>query len=249
MRIPSAAELLTVWERGAERSAVGQALLLLGAACPDKSSEALAAVTLGERNAALLDLRERMFGTMFHGVASCPGCRDVLELNFSGDDVRGAGTNRSIAELSGTMHSIRVQEYELQIRLPDSHDLEAIALLCSVSEARRALFERCVLSILHGGTSCAREEVPDEIVQLVEEQMDEIDPQGDFQLSLTCPRCGHRWAAGFDIASFLWSEIHACALRLLEDVHVLASAYGWREADILAMSSSRRQAYLEMVGQ
>ena len=38
------------------------------------------------------------------------------------------------------------------------------------------------------------------------------------------------------------------ALRLLGHVHALARAYGWREADILAMSPARRQVYLDLAG-
>jgi hypothetical protein len=34
---------------------------------------------------------------------------------------------------------------------------------------------------------------------------------------------------------------------MLRDVHALATAYGWREADIVAMSPWRRQVYLDMV--
>jgi hypothetical protein len=49
--------------------------------------------------------------------------------------------------------------------------------------------------------------------------------------------------------SFLWSEIHSWAQRLLRDVHAIAAAYGWREGDILAMNPLRRQAYLELIGQ
>jgi hypothetical protein len=33
----------------------------------------------------------------------------------------------------------------------------------------------------------------------------------------------------------------------MREVHRLARVYGWREADILSMSASRRQFYLEMV--
>ena len=40
----------------------------------------------------------------------------------------------------------------------------------------------------------------------------------------------------------------AWALRTLAEVHRLASAYGWREQDILALSPARRQLYLGMVG-
>ncbi len=51
----------------------------------------------------------------------------------------------------------------------------------------------------------------------------------------------------FDVVSFFWSEICVQAKRLLREVHTLARAYGWREADILNMSTARRQFYLEMV--
>jgi hypothetical protein len=34
---------------------------------------------------------------------------------------------------------------------------------------------------------------------------------------------------------------------VLREVHILASAYGWREDDILAMSPARRRIYLEML--
>jgi len=68
------------------------------------------------------------------------------------------------------------------------------------------------------------------------------------QLSLTCPACSQSSSAAFDIASFLWTEVEAWARRTLRDVHVLATAYGWREADLLALSPTRRRLYLDMIG-
>ncbi|HEX2516118.1 MAG TPA: phage baseplate protein, partial [Chloroflexota bacterium] len=38
------------------------------------------------------------------------------------------------------------------------------------------------------------------------------------------------------------------ARRLLREVHTLARAYGWREAEILALPGRRRQTYLDLVG-
>ena len=55
------------------------------------------------------------------------------------------------------------------------------------------------------------------------------------------------WQLTLDIVSFLWSEISSLAKRHLREVHTLAWAYGWSEADILAMSPARRQFYLESV--
>jgi hypothetical protein len=50
----------------------------------------------------------------------------------------------------------------------------------------------------------------------------------------------------FDIASFLWRETHGWAQGTLRDVHGLAAAYGWREEDVLRLSPTRRQIYLEL---
>lgn len=72
------------------------------------------------------------------------------------------------------------------------------------------------------------------------------DPQADLQLALCCPQCEHAWQPPFDIARFLWQELHAWALNLLREVDALAQAYHWTEADILGLSPRRRQAYLEL---
>ena len=85
-----------------------------------------------------------------------------------------------------------------------------------------------------------------EIVSAIETRMTEIDPQAEIDLALECPSCGHQWAAAFDIATFLWKELHVWALRTLRDVHSLARSYGWREADVLALSATRRQIYMEL---
>ena len=77
--------------------------------------------------------------------------------------------------------------------------------------------------------------------------MAECDNQAEVILSLECPECGHCWQLIFDIVSFFWSEISAQAKRLLNEVHTMAMAYGWRETDILSMSATRKQFYLEMI--
>ena len=77
--------------------------------------------------------------------------------------------------------------------------------------------------------------------------MSEADPQADLEIDLACPACDHCWQASFDIESFFWSELSAWAKRLLGDVHILASAYGWRETDILNLPPQRRRVYLDLV--
>lgn len=65
---------------------------------------------------------------------------------------------------------------------------------------------------------------------------------------VTCPRCGTRSDAVLDTAALLWDRLRRDAPRLLSDVAELASAFGWSEAEILALTDARRQAYLQLVG-
>jgi hypothetical protein len=66
-------------------------------------------------------------------------------------------------------------------------------------------------------------------------------------LDFKCPACGVVFEESLDLASFLWSEFEGRAKRLLLDVHLLARAYGWSEAEVLSLSPVRRAFYLEMV--
>ena len=92
------------------------------------------------------------------------------------------------------------------------------------------------------------EELSDDLIaEAVMERLAAADPQADVWIDLTCPACGRNWQEEFGILSFFWSEIHGWAARILREVHELARAYGWREAEILALSPWRRQAYLEML--
>ena len=86
------------------------------------------------------------------------------------------------------------------------------------------------------------------IVERLADAMAAADSRSDNVVDLSCEACSHRWQLVIDIASFFWEEVNRLAKRLLQQVHTLAWAYGWREDDILAMSNTRREFYLEMVG-
>jgi hypothetical protein len=228
---------------------------MLGAAYPDTSLDTLAMLSVGQRDGRLLTLRERIFGPRLVGVMTCPGCGERLEFTFDVADIR-AGDTQEVAHERGadgetqaeTTHALAVTDYEVRFRLPNSFDLTAIAEEQDLVVARRQLFEHCLLAARHDGQEADFDQLPAEVVDGIVEYMARADPQADVQLDMTCPMCSHPWRAAFDIVSFLWGEIEAWARRTLRQVHILASAYGWREADILAMSAGRRQLYLDMIG-
>jgi hypothetical protein len=96
-------------------------------------------------------------------------------------------------------------------------------------------------------STCQLKEMPAEIIDLAIKRMGEADPQADVAVDLTCPCCQHQWQRNFDIVSYLWTELRGWAEQLLREVHLLASAYGWSESEILQLSAARRRRYLEMV--
>jgi hypothetical protein len=242
MRALSAPELLDVWELGLSSTPIQRVVTLLAAVWREPP-DAIAQLSVGQRDTRLLLLRERLFGSQVVCVATCPVCGERLELNFTTADVRQGTDTESEDALS-----VNVDGYVLRFRLPNSLDQIAIADCPDAHAARQRLLERCLATgELHGETVAVCE-LPTEVVDAVAQRMAQADPQGDVQLALVCPRCNHRWEAGFDVSAFLWSEITAWAHRILGDVQSLAAAYGWREADILTMSAWRRQFYLNGIG-
>ena len=247
----SASALLDIWERGAALSPVAQALVILAVAFPDVPADRLAHLTIGQRDAILLKLRELTFGPHLKGLEACPACGERLEMAFEVCDLRRSdaalpdlATDQAVAATG----SLTISPYQVNFRLPDSADLNAVAGMEEPRLARQQLLLSCLLKISKDGQATSAGELPAEVLEAVMERMTQAEPLADLTLAVTCPACGHSWQVLFDIVSFFWSEINAWSARLLREVHVLASAYGWRETDILAMSAWRRQRYLEMVG-
>jgi hypothetical protein len=240
MRDLSAAELLEVWERGRGADPVRRALLLLGAAEPHTPADELAALSIGRRDARLLRLRECVFGGRLEAVTSCATCGERLELAFGvGELLRSVDAEPGPEEAPPL--ELEAAGYHVRFRLPTSADLVAVAEAGATAPV--ALLERCVEEV--EGTEA---ELPPELADALASRMAEADPGADLELALTCPACAGRWTAPFDIVAYFWAEIEVWARRTLREVHRLASAYGWSEPAILALSPQRRQAYLELLG-
>jgi hypothetical protein len=250
----SAADLLSAWEHALGRQPVHQALALLGAAYPECPPEALAELTIGQRDDRLLTLRERLFGPRLNSVTTCPRCQQTVETIFEVSDIRARrGEPAPSGEPTGPI-TVTAEGYRVVCRLPNSRDLTSIDP-SSGTPAGVALLKMCIQSAVRERAGARGDEtiadvsrLPASVVHALAERLVEADPQADTRLTLRCPECDHLWSATFDIAAYLISEVHAWARRLLREVHYLAHAYGWSEAEILAMSPLRRRAYLELLG-
>jgi uncharacterized protein (UPF0212 family) len=233
--------LLEAWEVALPLTPARRAQGLVGVLAPELSPAAVGALSVGERDEALLRLREAVFGPDVTAVGRCPACGERVELSFEVDDVHVVSPEVELPIV------VERDGWSVRCRPPTSADLVSIEQVATARQAADELWRHCTVEVTTGGSTRSPEDVPAPVRASVAARLAAVDPQADVQIRLACPACQAGWEQVFDIASFLWTELDAWARRLLGDVHVLASAYGWDEEQILALSPSRRRAYLGLV--
>jgi hypothetical protein len=236
----SAFEMVQIWEWGLHKHPVDRALGLLTLALPELQTTEVAALSVGQRNTRLLTLHEQTLGATLNGYAECTQCGEKLEFSVAVSALRLPEPEQHEFDL--TLHG-----FDLRCRLPTSQDLAALVGYSDVEAGRYLLLQRCVLQAFHSNEPVAVSALPEALIPDLASAISARDPQADMRFALECPACGQEWSALFDIVTFFWTELGDRVRRLLYDVHLLAQAYGWGEADILNMSASRRHMYLEWV--
>jgi hypothetical protein len=235
-------DLFPLWEQGEAADSEGRSGALLAVAVPGLGPDAAAALTVGERDAALLELHVRTFGSRLEGFVHCPECAEPLEVELGEAEVRAI---LAAAPAAGEQE-LSTRGYRLRFRALTCGDLVAAATAGDLGAVRAELVRRCVLDARRGRARVTAGELPERVVDSLAERLAESDPQSEIALELTCPECGCGWRALVDVGSFLWAEVSAATRRLLEDVHVLARGYGWTEAEVLGLSRRRRALYVEL---
>ena len=231
--------VLDLWERASDCSSAERVLAILGAACPEFEPMHR---TIGECEARLLALHESLFGRRLDGFAACPRCGEALEIDIDIVDLRASvGAASPVATL-------QYAGYTVEFRALTGADLADAAACATVDEAHAVLVRRAVVSCARRGRNTAATRLPRRVAERLALHLATADPWAESLLNLMCPECGQEWQVLLDVGAFLWTKIRASALRLLRQVHTLAAAYGWREADVFALSPRRREAYLDLVG-
>jgi hypothetical protein len=235
MRVTNERELLGLWEIGQARHPIDRALLLCAWAQPDIAPDRVAHLPLGVVNRYLLKMRRALFGPRIEARVACEECGELLEIDLAVEQL-----------LAGAEDSHEGTELEIdgfRFRLPDSSDLAAVAHELDPQAGAEKLLERCCIARPpEAGASLTW------VMDKAEAALEAADPIADLQLAVACETCGHRWQTQLDPGTLLWDELQAYARGVLGQVHALAQAYGWTEAEILALSPQRRATYLGMVG-
>ena len=228
----NASELLHVWEIGQSLPPLERVIFLLArAGWQDAGS-----LTIGHKNRALLTLHEELFGPQMACVAGCPQCAARLEFSLS-TAVFLLSEQHEPAQTLAVEH----KAYSLTVRQPELRDLQA------AQGQGASLYAQCVIDAQLGEEMVSIDALPESTRRRVAEALLLDDPLLDIQLALDCPNCGAAWKSQLDLLAFLWQEIEQWGQQMLRNIHRLASAYGWSEQEILALSAWRRDRYLELL--
>lgn len=239
----NAVDMLNVWEHGLNQPPLHRALILLVAAHPELQADALTELSIGQRDKRLLQLRERLFGSILVNTATCPECSERVEWQNEVADIIVSSGEPILNE-----YDLDIDDYHIRFRLPNSIDISLAMALPDINKAQDELLTRCIISVEHADQKSPINSLPKHIIEAISTRIEVLDPQAEINIYLQCPGCSHQWDVQFDITRFLWAELNDWAERTLQLIHKLARGYGWTEKEILNLSPTRRQLYSGMLG-
>jgi len=224
--------LLSLWEQALPLAAPAREALLA------RDSVAAAPPTIGAQRLRLLERLSEGLGQRASLRSRCPACGDDAGFDI---DLRELAARLTADD--GRLHTLLHGAWQIVFRLPSPDDLIAAA---DAADFVQHLLVCCVQSASLDARGQGIEELPQAVLEALSDAMDALDPAASLAFDLDCPACGHAWSAPFDPAAALWSRLQEDAERLLVDIDTLAQRHGWTEAEILALSPARREAYLQL---
>lgn len=243
----STAGLLDVLDSGEGLSVPERALAILaavGLAGPDS-----AALSVGQRDRTLLSVQRSLYGPLLSGLTHCAECDSPIEIKLEVDALEQAmrGPEADAGSTDGTSFAFEHGSLSCRYRLPQSRDHVAVLAASTPEAARQALLRDCISDVWRDGEKLDVDDLRETETAAIGLAIETRDPGAIVTVKLTCPACGADEICVLDPPSFLWRRLESDARRLLYQVHALARAYGWREADVLALTARRRQRYLQLV--
>jgi hypothetical protein len=214
----------------------------------EAAPETVLGLTVGDREALLLQIRRLTFGDRLDAVVACPSaeCGERMDLELSVRDllVEPYSNETDWQEASVEAGKLR---HTIRYRVPTGADQVAAARMAAdLPAAARLVLDRCVRAVVEGEPEPLAE-VPEELAEALTGLLASGDPQAELVLSLTCPVCGAGFRVLFDAGDYLFRELGAREDGLYDEVHQLALHYHWSEAEIMAMPTGKRRRYLELL--
>jgi hypothetical protein len=146
----SAEKILALWETGRPQHALDRALTILAAATPGTNRDTLADLSIGDRDARLLQLRSMVLGPHAEGFAECPRCAERLEFPLETAALEGRAPSRPPDVFS--RYETETNGARINFRLPTSRDLAEVVAAPDSAQALRRLVGRCIFTPNEGSS-------------------------------------------------------------------------------------------------
>jgi hypothetical protein len=247
MRPPGDSGLLDLWDEGEGLSVPERALAVLARVdLGDPSTNAARAT--GWRDRQLLAVHRALYGPVLSGLVACAGCGAAVAVALDLDALDAVMRPADAADAGeqSAWFAFTHGAFACRCRVPNSADHVAVLAQPDPAAARRALIARCIADPCRDAQPIGRDDLADDEIAAAGAALDARDPGAVVTVDHTCPACGRADTCLLDPPSFVWRKLQNDAQRLLYEVHVLAGAYGWREADVLALPPRRRRRYLRL---
>lgn len=226
------------------------------------TEELCRSLSVGDRQFLILRLRELTFGDRVDATISCPwpDCGERVDINFHTTDVpvKPAKQNVHIHKFQLSPDAAVGTAWAeknncISFRLPNGGDQEILAPILHENEAEALtqLLGRCVHSlgdIVDPNIDLIRELTP--LARLeIEKEMEAVSPALELNMETSCPECGRRFTAPFDLQEFFFGEFRISQEHLYREVHYLAYHYHWSEQEIMDFPREKRRQYIEVLAE
>jgi hypothetical protein len=193
-------------------------------------------LTASDRDRLLASVYMRTYGPCIESTVRCEHCGDPFDLDFSLHElVDGLRDMDRTAAVEKEPAGVFKLPDGRRFRLPTGEDEYAVWHL-PPDKAESELLARCVV-----------EGDPTVEPEAVQAAMREVGPVLDLDLDARCPECGEIQIVHFDIQSYLLTALKSERKQLSQEVHRLATAYGWSLPDILGLARSQRRTYVALI--
>lgn len=193
-------------------------------------------LSTGDRQFVMAELTRRFAAGPFWMTVSCTGCDTPYDIEIDLDrlPISPAGETYPLSRAT-------ISSGEVEIRVPTGADQAAIAGIDDAMEAVAALAQRCIVT---PDRSLADDpDIRDADIATIDAALQATAPQVATSVASRCPDCDTANESAFDTASLFVASV----TNPLPEVHAMAMAYHWSEAEILALPRDRRHAYLALI--
>ena len=135
-------ELLGIWETHMHKTCIERSLYLLSLLY-EKDVSTIAGMSIGNRDAGLLQFRNDIFGSKLINVSTCPDCSTRIEWE---SDIKELMLQAGNPDTDNKVLRLEQEDYIVDFRLPDSFDILEASENKAVAEDPATFISNCIIS-------------------------------------------------------------------------------------------------------